>query len=128
MSENNNTTENKVDINELAAKLAKGTLTLAKPIKARGKEINELPFDFQQLTGIEYVNAMSVESSKNIFELTQKQALNLFAAAAAKQSADADAKDIYEQIGIEDTIKAVQAATLFFNTSVRADSAHITRD
>ena len=118
------------------AKIAKGALKLAKPIMAAGREITELRWDFRDLTGWEYANALDCDNAGvNVFRITNKQAFSLFAAAAAKATTikndggvdmhPLDARDIKERMGIDDTIKAVQVATVFFATSARVGNKRI---
>lgn len=102
------------------AMISKGTLELATPIRARSKNINVLQYDFNQLTGWEYAEAMDSDASaRNVFIVTKKQALCLFAVAAAKVTEDVDEKDIKERIGLADAQRAVQIATLFLTASAR---------
>ena len=118
------------------AKISKGALKLDRPIKAAGHEITELRWDFRALTGWEYANALDCDADGvNVFRITNKQALSLFAAAAAKGTTirnengmdihPLDARDIKERMGIDDTIKAVQMATVFFATSARVGNKRI---
>ena len=124
------------DAENQLAKIAKGGLKLDKPIMAAGREIGELHWDFRNLTGWEYANALDCDSAGvNVFRITNKQALSLFAAAAAKATTirnengmdihPLDARDIKERMGIDDTIKAVQTATVFFVTSARVGNRRI---
>lgn len=121
---------------KLLPTIAKGGLKLEKPILAAGREITELHWDFRNLTGWEYASALdSDDAGVNAFRITNKQALSLFAAAAAKATVvknengmdihPLDARDIKERMGINDTIKAVQHATVFFITSARAGNKRI---
>lgn len=100
--------------------ISKGTLALATPIRARSKDITVLHYDFTKLTGWEYAEAMDSDSNaRNVFVVTKKQAICLFAAAAAKATADVDIQDIKERIGLADAQRAVQVATLFLTASAR---------
>lgn len=100
--------------------ISKGTMELAVPIRARSKDISMLHYDFTRLTGWEYAEAMDSDpTARNVFIVTKKQAICLFAAAAAKVTPDVDAKDIKERIGLADAQRAVQVATLFLTTSAR---------
>lgn len=100
--------------------LSKGSLELALPIRARSQDVTKLHYDFTRLTGWEYAEAMdSDQNARNVFIVTKKQALCLFAAAAAKATPDVDAQDIKERIGLADAQRAVQVATLFLTTSAR---------
>ena len=67
--------------------ISKGTLELAVPIRARSADVSVLHYDFTKLSGWEYVEAMDSDTaSRNVFQVSKKQALALFAAAAAKQA------------------------------------------
>lgn len=107
--------------------ISRGTLELATPIRARSEDITVLRYDFTKLTGWEYVEVMDSDSAnRNVFQVSKRQALSLFAAAAAKQApADDkggrlyDAEDIKARIGLADAQRAVQVATLFLTTSAR---------
>ena len=141
---NINTAENKAvevanavaEAEQQLARIAKGVMKLEKPIHAAGREITELCWDFRSLTGWEYANALDCDNAGvNVFRITNKQAFSLFAAAAAKatvatndggiQIHPLDARDIKERMGIDDTIKAVQTATVFFVTSARVGNKRI---
>lgn len=106
----------------------KGRLKLEKPLHARGKEIDELCYDFTVLTGMEYADAMDNDpNAQQIFRITYRQGLALFAKAAAKQTEDVDQRDILEQIGMTDAVEGVQLATLFFSASARAGRLRISK-
>lgn len=105
----------------------RGTMTLQKPIRARSEDVTELHYDFGKVTGWEYVEAMDADpAARNVFRVTAKQALSLFAIAAAKATPDVDATDIRERISIEDAVKAVQLATVFLVASTRAGKKNST--
>lgn len=104
----------------------KGTMALVKPIHEGDTEIQELKWDFNALSGEEFCDALDRDvKGNNVFRLTNRQALLLFAAAAAKETEKLDAKDIMDRIGIQDAQKATQIATLFFNTSSRSGGDRI---
>ena len=112
----------------------KGRLRLDSPIPCDSGDgeslIEELPYDFTALTGLEYTEAMDSDvnaSSQQIFRITQRQALALFAKAAAKETARLDMQDILARIGAADTVAAVQLATLFFGASTRAGQKRISK-
>ncbi len=106
----------------------KGRLRLETPILAGDEEIKELAYDFSALTGMEYIDAMdSDQNATQIYRITYRQALALFAAAAAKQSDVLDIKDIVSGIGVTDAVEAVQLATLFFTASTRAGHLRISK-
>lgn len=129
MNEENKNQNEQTQAEEQAAKqpapvtldmISKGTLELAVPIRARSKDITKLHYDFTKLTGWEYADAMDSDpTARNVFVVTKKQAICLFAAAAAKVTPDVDVKDIKERIGLADAQRAVQVATLFLTTSAR---------
>lgn len=100
--------------------ISKGTLELAEPIRGGGKDLDRLHYDFSKLTGWEYAEAMDKDvGARNVFVVTKKQALSLFASAAAKGTPEVDAKDVIERIGLADAQRAVQVATVFLTTSAR---------
>lgn len=106
----------------------KGRLKLETPIRAGDEEIKELIYDFNELTGIEYTDAMDGDiNAQQIYRITYRQALALFAKAAAKQTEKVDARDIIERIGMTDAVEAVQLATLFFSASTRAGRLRISK-
>lgn len=61
------------------------------------------------------------------YRITYRQALSLFAKAAAKQTDRLDMQDIVSQIGVTDAVEGVQLATLFFNASTRAGRLRISK-
>ena len=62
-----------------------GIITLKTPLRAGGRDVTELAYDFGKLTGWEYADAMDMDPrAGNIYKITRKQALCLFAAAAGK--------------------------------------------
>ena len=106
----------------------KGRLKLETPIRSGSGEIDELAYDFTELTGLEYTEAMDSDiSASQIFRITNRQALSLFAAAAAKQTPALDSRDILERIGMTDSVVASQLAILFFSASTRAGRLRISR-
>lgn len=106
----------------------KGRLALETPILAGDEEITELIYDFNELTGTEYTDAMDSDiNAQQIYRITYRQALALFAKAAAKQTEKVDTKDIIERIGMTDAVEAVQLATLFFSASTRAGRLRISK-
>ncbi len=102
--------------------LIRGTMILKNPMRAESTDITELKYDFSKLTGWEYVEAMDSDvNARNVFKITAKQALCLFAMSAAKETPKIDATDIERQIGVTDAVKAVQLATVFLVTSTREE-------
>ena len=106
----------------------KGRFHLETPIKGNDKDIDELEYDFTKLTGLEYTDAMdSDQSAMQIYRITYRQGLALFAAAVAKEMPEFDKRDIIERIGVTDAIEGVQLATLFFTASTRAGRMRISK-
>lgn len=106
----------------------KGRLRLEKPINSGDEEITELVYDFTEMTGVEYTDAMdSDQNATGTYRITYRQALALFAKAAAKQTERLDMQDIISKIGVTDAVEATQLATLFFNASTRAGRLRITK-
>lgn len=106
----------------------KGRLRLETPILAGDEEITELIYDFTALTGMEYIDAMDTDpNAQQIYRITYRQALALFATAAAKNNDLLDMKDITSRIGATDAVEAVQLATLFFTASTRAGRLRISK-
>ena len=109
-------------------KQGKGRLTLETPILSRDEEVKELQYDFTRLTGLEYTEAMDSDpTAQQIYRITYKQALSLFAKAAAKETDGLDARDIMQRIGVTDAVEGVQLATIFFTGSTRAGRMRILR-
>lgn len=106
----------------------KGRLRLEKPIQSGDEEIAELVYDFTEMTGVEYTDAMdSDQNAVGTYRITYRQALALFAKAAAKQTERLDMQDILSKIGVTDAVEATQLATLFFNASTRAGRLRISK-
>lgn len=111
-----------------AIRQGKGRLTLETPIKSGDTEITELEYDFTTLTGLEYTDAMDSDSNAmSSYKITYRQALALFAKAAAKQTDRLDMQDIIGQIGMTDAVEGTQLATLFFEASTRAGRFRISK-
>lgn len=106
----------------------KGRLRLETPITAGDKELTELIYDFTALTGAEYTDAMDTDpNAQQIYRITYRQGLALFAKAAAKQTPGVDMRDIIDRIGGTDAVEGVQLATLFFSASTRAGRLRISK-
>jgi len=111
-----------------AEKEGKGRFELETPIRARSEDVKELIYDFTVLTGMEYIDAMDTDpNSQNIFRISNRQALALFAVAAAKQTEGLDMKDIMERIGGTDAQEGIYLATNFFLASARAGRLRISK-
>lgn len=106
----------------------KGRLRLETPIESGDDKIEELVYDFTEMTGVEYTDAMDSDMNANsAYKITYRQALALFAKAAAKQTEKLDMEDIISKIGMTDAVEGVQLATLFFNASTRAGRLRISK-
>lgn len=106
----------------------KGVLRLETPITSRDEEIEELEYDFTDMTGLEYISVMDTDmNATQIFGITRKQALALFAQSAAKHTENLDAQDIMSRIGMTDAVIATQLATLFFSAAARAGRLRISK-
>lgn len=113
---------------QVAMSQGKGRLALETPIKSGDEEITELIYDFTALNGMEYTDAMDSDpNATGNYRITYRQALSLFAKAAAKQTDRLDMQDIVSQIGVTDAVEGVQLATLFFNASTRAGRLRISK-
>ncbi|MBQ9407942.1 MAG: hypothetical protein IJU28_00930, partial [Clostridia bacterium] len=66
-------------------------------------------------------------NSSAYHRITYRQALSLFAKAAAKQTEGVDMEDIVSRIGVTDAVEGVQLATLFFTASTRAGRLRISK-
>ena len=121
---------NPFDPDEAAKAVKHGKLKLAEPIMDGENEHNELEYDFGALKGLELARALDFGNGpKDSFRLSDVQALNYFACAAAKcqKPGGLDATDIRERIGGMDAIKAIQLATVFFRASSRAGDRRLSK-
>lgn len=116
-----------LDPEEQMKRYGSGVMQLHTPIRngkdAEGKpiEVKELRYNFRKLTGFEYAEAMDEDKkADSAFRITSKQALCLFAAAAAKETPGLDATDIRRGLDITDGQLGIQRATIFFVASARA--------
>lgn len=111
-----------------AQKEGKGILELENPIISGDTKVSKLPYDFLSLTGTEYADAMDADpNANNSYKITRRQALNLFATAAAKEVPELDKIDILERISIVDSVIAIQVASVFFVASTNAGYLRITK-
>ena len=123
-------TENPQVINdpfEQLRELTKGTLKLMKPIRARSEDVKELHYDFCALTGEEIMNALDCDTAGNMFAISNKQALAVFAATAGSCTELVDDKDIIKRISGPDSVKAIQLAKLFYAASSQAGNKNISK-
>lgn len=118
-----------IEANQIIAE-GKGRLKLEAPIESGDRKIEELPYDFTVLTGMEYADAMDSDANANsgqFHRITYRQALALFAKAAAKQTDGLDMDDIISRIGATDAVEGVQLASIFFSASTRAGRLRISK-
>lgn len=117
-----------LDPQKMVESIAKGTLTLMSPITDGEVRHGELKYDFTALTGWELASAidMGTKPGGKSMDLSDTQALCLFAAAAGKATDGLDATDIRERMGAMDSIAAIRVAQLFFNGSSLAGSLRFT--
>lgn len=115
---------------EITQMIAKGKLKLVKPIRDGEVEHDELVYDFNSLSGWELARALDNGDSRDPYakNLTDTQAISLFAAAAGKCTKGLDARDIKDRMGPMDAIAAIRIAAIFFNGSLVAGSMRITNE
>lgn len=106
-----------------------GKFKLSKPIRANGRDVEALEFDFTKITGVEFADIMDRSRNKapDAYNISAPQALALFAEAAAKATGGVDKFDIIGGMSIMDAIKAAQVAELFFRSVSRQGDERITR-
>ena len=115
-----------IDFAEQAKKVAAGKLLLECPIKSGSDEYAEVAYDFSKITGWGYADAMDCDpGNTNLFRISPKQALTLFAAAVSMEMPGVSAMDVKEQMVIGDSMNAIRIATAFFVASTRAASKRI---
>lgn len=109
-------------------KYGTGTLKLQKPLRSHSQDVEELTYDLTKINGMELANCLDSDpGAMRVDKLTARQAMNLFALGVEKcMRGTVDARDIKEQLGIQDAILAVQVATVFFNACSRTGSMGIT--
>ena len=116
---------------EAAETVSKGKFTLRTPIRDGEKEYTYLKYDFNALSAWELAKAIDAGSSgrNDAFNMSDAQALALFAAAAAKcTEGGLDATDIRERMGASDGVAAIRVASIFFNGSSLAGSLRFTKE
>lgn len=117
----------KISLEEMLDKQSRGVLKLYRPIRSNEKDVGELKYDLSALTAQDYVKIVDTAArSGSAFMLSAEQALHLFAAAAAPLNEDVDRYDIIGRLSIQDTIKAVQVAQVFFNGCTRMGDGRLT--
>ena len=115
-----------LDPAEQLRQFSAGKMTLSEPIRDGENTVTEIQWDFMRITGSEYCDAMDRDvKAVNTFRITNTQALNLFAVAAAKATGGIDAEDVRRGLSIGDTMKATQLATIFFSAQNRLGNLRI---
>lgn len=125
------------DAGDQLRKLTRGTLTLLHPFKSHDQDVTEIKFDFCNLTGNEMMDALDSANVNNMFNISNEQAMALFAATAAKcapwiddgriKTRLYDAKDVKARLGAADAVKALQLAKLFYHASGQAGNNNISK-
>ena len=115
---------------EAAEKVSKGRFKLLVPIEDGEQKYDELVYDFNRLTGWELARAIDSGADRNAnpSNVTDTQALSLFAVAVAKCTGGLDEKDIKERLSAQDAIAAISVASIFFKGSLLAGSLRITKE
>jgi len=112
---------------QAAATLERGKIRLKKPIEDGERRIEEIEFDFSEITTDELTKALATgEKRPDLNDITEKQAINLFCAAAAKKTPGIFPNDIKEQLGLMDAMNAIKIAKSFFLATSRAGSFLLT--
>ena len=114
---------------DVAEAVARGTMKLLVPIEDGENTYEELKYDFTRLTGWELARAIDsgAERGASHNNMTDVQALCLFAAAAAKCTGGLDATDIRDRLSAQDAILGISTAMTFFRGSLLAGSLRITK-
>ena len=115
---------------QAAETVSKGRFRLMIPIEDGDRKYEELKYDFNKLTGWELAKAIDGGADRNAQagNVTDLQALSLFAAAAAKATDGLDTTDIKERLSAQDAIAAISVASIFFRGSLLAGSLRITKE
>lgn len=127
------------DPGKVLRQICRGKLKLLHPFRAHGQDVTEVPFDFCDLTGTEMMDALDeIVTVNNMYGISNKQALALFAATAGKCAPMVedgsthtrlfDAKDVKARLGAADAVKAIQLAKLFYQASSQAGNNNISKD
>lgn len=119
--------------------LCRGKLKLMQPMRVHGQNVKEIEYDFCGLTGMEMMDAMdSAGTAGNMFTLTNKQAMALFAETAEKCAPMIregntlirlyDKTDIKNNLAAVDSVTAVQVAKLFYRASNQVGAQNISKE
>ena len=96
------------------AEILKGTLELVSPIVSRGKELNELDFDFSTITAEDLTSALDQHIGDNPAAILPEQQFAVFAL-ACRGFEGLDEKDIFERLQAEDGFAATMAGGKFLD-------------
>lgn len=95
-----------------------GIITLKTPLRAGGRDVTELAYDFGKLTGWEYADAMDMEPARGQHLQNHAQAGALPVRHGGGQSQRGRGRDGYSRTaGVEDAQTAVEQAMVFLTTS-----------
>ena len=94
------------------------TLRLSKAIQINGKEFSEIPYDFENMTAKDKIDAGKAMKAAGIplgtvEELDSDYHFYLFAAAASKANSEIDISDVL-RMSAKDAQKASEASRCFF--------------
>lgn len=111
------------DPEEQLKRLTSGVLPLKFPIQSGGQEHGKIAYDFGAIMGWDYADAMDSDpKNSNLFRISPKQALSLFAVAARKATPGVSDLDVKEQLNAVDAMNAIRIASAFFVASTRVGS------
>ena len=104
----------------------KGTLELVVPMRGGGRALGEIDYDLMNLTSAELMEALdSTEQNNNIYLITHRQAMAVFAASAAKLNGGVfDTRDILTRLSGVDGMRAERITKAFWNASCRVVSSN----
>ena len=106
----------------------RGVMRLDKPFSIGATEYTELEWDFDQVTGYDYVKAWDTDrqARSDMTAMTGKKALALFSMAVSKCSA-IDFMDVMTHLGYADTVQATQIAQVFTVAAARRTEGNFTK-
>ena len=115
---------------EAAETVSSGKFRLKTPIRDGETIYETLNYDFNALTARELAKAIDngTTGRNDAFDMSDGQALSLFAAAAAKVTPGLDATDIFERMGAADGVAAIRVAAIFFRGTSLAGSLRFTKE
>lgn len=93
--------------------IKKGKIILNKPLIVSDKEVKELEYDFEKITGLDYANALSFDRDYNsVQNMSTKQMVALFASGLITEGLDA--RDLMTRLDMQDMMAVIQVIRLFF--------------